>query len=274
MRRRELLMGLGSALAAPSIGRAGASRVLRFMSSAGVVQLDPLATTIYPTLILGLQIFESLYSVDANLIARPQMAAGQVIEDDGKRWIVTLREGLRFHDGEPVLARDCVASIDRWLKRDLTGSALAQRLDAIEARDDRTVVFRLNRPFRQLPFVLGKASPNLMAVMPSRLAATDASQSVTELIGSGPFRFAASEFSVNSLAVLERFDGYVPRNEPPSGTAGGRVAKVDRVEWHVIPELSTQICPCMASTNCRQRYKPSPVPRIVPERSRLRRTNC
>jgi peptide/nickel transport system substrate-binding protein len=168
------------------------------------------------------------------------MTAGHTIEDDGKRWIITLRDGLRFHDGEPVLARDCVASVNRWMKRDLTGRTLAQRLDAVEAPDDRRVVFRLRKPFPQLPFVLGKASPNLMAVMPSRLAATDAFASVPELVGSGPFRFVASEFSAMSLVVLAKFEGYQPRNEPPSGTAGGRIAKVDRVEWRTLPEPVTQ----------------------------------
>ena len=140
MRRRHFLAGM-SALAAPSIVQAQNSRVLRYVSSAGPVQLDPLATTVYTTLVLGLQIFESLYSVDEHLLPRPQMAAGHTIEDDGKRWVIRLRDGLRFHDGEPVLARDCVASINRWMKRDAPAKTLASRLDALEAPDDRTVVF-------------------------------------------------------------------------------------------------------------------------------------
>ena len=215
--------------------------MLRYVAGGyGAVQLDPLATTAYPTLILGLQVFESLYSVDENLTPRPQMAAGHVVEDDGKRWVITLRNGLRFHDGEPVLARDCVASVDRWIKRDLTGRTIAERLDALETVDDRTVVFRLKKPFPQLPFVLGKASPNLMAVMPARLAATNPNEAVPELIGCGPFRFVPGEFSANHLAVLARFERYEPRNELPSGTAGGRFARVDRVEWRVIPDPATQ----------------------------------
>ena len=121
MRRRQFMIGMGAAVAAPSIARAQNSRVLRYVTSGGVVQLDPLATTIYPTLVLGLQVFELLYCVDENLTPRPQMAAGHVIEDDGKRWVITLRDGLRFHDGEPVLARDCMTSANRWMKRDSTG---------------------------------------------------------------------------------------------------------------------------------------------------------
>ena len=132
MRRRDFIAGVG-ALTAPSIVQAQNSRVLRYVTSAGAVQLDPLATTIYSTFTLGLQIFESLYSLDEHLRPHPQMAAGHTTEDDGKRWVIRLRDGLRFQDGEPVLARDCVASINRWMKRDVTGQTLAARLDALEA---------------------------------------------------------------------------------------------------------------------------------------------
>jgi peptide/nickel transport system substrate-binding protein len=240
MHRRQFIVGVGS-LAAPSIVQAQNSRVLRYVSAAGVVQLDPLVSTIFPTLILGLQVFESLYSVDEQMRPSPQMAAGHVIEDDGKRWVIKLRGGLRFHDGEPVLARDCVASISRWMKRDAPGRTLALRLDALEALDDQTVVFRLKKPFSQLPFILAKTMPNLLAIMPARLAATDPAQPVNELVGSGPYRFVADEFSTNSLAVLARFEAYQPRDEPPSGTSGGRIAKMDRIEWRVIPEAATQV---------------------------------
>ena len=236
-----------------------------------MVQLDPLATTAYPTLILGLQVFESLYSVDENLTPRPQMAAGHVVEDNGKRWVIALRSGLRFHDGEPVLARDCVASVYRWMKRDLTGRTMAERLDALEAADDRTVVFQLKKPFSQLPFVLGKASPNMMAVMPARLATTNPNEAVPELVGSGPFRFLPGEFSANSLAVLARFEGYEPRNEPPSGTAGGRIARVDRVEWRVIPDPATQAAALMTGEID---WIGAPLPDVIPRLRKIATSWC
>ena len=267
MRRRQFMIGLGAAVAAPAIARAQNSRVLRYVTSGGVVQLDPLATTIYPTLVLALQVFELLYCVDENLAPRPQMAAGHVIEDDGKRWVITLRDGLRFHDGEPVLARDCMTSANRWMKRDSTGLTLAQRLDAIEAPDDRTVVFRLKQPFPQLSFVLGKASSNMMAVMPSRLAAIDAYKPVPELVGSGPFRFVPDEFSAASRVVLARFEEYEPRDDKPSGTSGGRVAKVDRIEWRTIPEPATQAAALMTGEID---WISTPLPDVIP-RLRQRR---
>jgi peptide/nickel transport system substrate-binding protein len=238
MHRRQFLAGTG-ALLAPSVARAQDSRILRFVPSTGLAILDPVFTPATPTLPFGLAIYESLFSVDEHLSAHPQMAEGYVIEDDGRRWIIRLRDGLRFHDGAPVLARDCVASINRWMQRDAVGKTLALRLDVLEAPDDRTVVFRLKKPFPQLPFALGKAQPNILPIMPARLATTDPSRQITELVGSGPFRFVPDEFQAGSLAVQARFDAYVPRNEPPVGTSGGRIAKVDRIEWRAIPDPST-----------------------------------
>jgi peptide/nickel transport system substrate-binding protein len=238
LRRRQLVASAG-ALVAPSVARGQETQVLRFVPRSGVALLDPVWTTETATRAFGLQIFESLYSVDEKLTAHAQMAAGQVIEDDGKRWIVSLRDGLRFHDNEPVLARDCIASINRWMTRDAVGKTLALRIDALEAPDDRTVVFRLRKPFPQLPFALGKAQPNMLPVMPARLAATDSSQQVAELIGSGPFRFVPGEFSAGHLAVQTRFSGYQPRQEAPNGTSGGRFAKLDRIEWLAMPDPGT-----------------------------------
>ena len=125
------------------------------------------------------------------------------------------------------------------MKRDAVGRTLALRVDALEATDDRTIVFRLRKPFPQLPFALGKAQPNMLPVMPARLAAIDPSQQITEVVGSGPFRFVANEFSAGSLAVLTRFDAYQPRDEAPSGTAGGRRAKMERIEWRAMPDPAT-----------------------------------
>ena len=136
MRRRHFLAGM-SALAAPSIVRAQSSLVLRYVSSAGPVIWIPWRRPSIRHSSLTCRFRSSLYSLDEHFRPQPQMASGHLIEDDGKRWAITLRNGLRFHDGEPVLARDCVASINRWMKRDAAAKSLASRLDALEAPDDR-----------------------------------------------------------------------------------------------------------------------------------------
>src|SRR3984957_13093649 len=166
MTRRQAVLASIATLATPAISRGQGTRVLKFVPRTGLALLDPVWTTETATRAFALSVFESLYSVDEKLVAHPQMAKGHTVEDNGRRWVIRLRDGLRFHDGEPVLAQDCVASISRWMKRDGPAKTLALRLDALETPDDRTVVFRLKRPFPQLPFVLGKASPNLLTAIP------------------------------------------------------------------------------------------------------------
>ena len=113
MRRRTLLASAAATLAAPAIGRSQASQVLRFVPQADLAVLDPVWTTTYQSRDHGLLVFDTLFGLDNQLNPQPQMAEGAVSEDAGKIWRITLRPGLLFHDGTPVLARDCVASIRR-----------------------------------------------------------------------------------------------------------------------------------------------------------------
>ena len=201
--------------------------------------LDPIATTNYVTRNHALMVFDTLYGVDAQNRPQPQMLAGHQVERDGLEWTLTLRDGLRFHDGSPVLARDVVASLLRWGKQDNVGRALMAAADEVAAASDTTVRIRLRRPFPFLPAGLGKFGTNLAVIMPERLAAADPLTQVREMVGSGPYRFKADERVPGALAVYERFDGYVPRGEGvTSALAGPKVAHFDRVEWQVIPDPS------------------------------------
>ena len=240
MQRRSFLAATAAALAAPSIGRTQGTRLLRFIPQADLVVLDPIWTTAYVTRNHGFMVFDTLYGQDGTYKVSPQMVAGHVIEDDGKLWKLTLRDGLKFHDATPVLARDCVASIQRWGKRDAFGQALLAATDELSAADDKTIQFRLKRPFPLLPDALGK-SPSLMpAMMPERLAKTDAFTQITEVIGSGPYRFIAKDRVPGAKAVYEKFTDYVPRADgKPDWTAGPKVVNFDRVEWTTISDPAT-----------------------------------
>jgi peptide/nickel transport system substrate-binding protein len=152
-----------------------------------------------------------------------------------------LRDGLMFHNGEKVLARDCAASINRWGARDAFGQALMQRTDEMSAPDDKTIVFRLKQPFALLPDALCHGASNMCAMMPQHIAETDPFKQFTEVVGSGPFRFKADERVQGSLFVYERFAGYKPREGGESSfTAGPKIVHFDRVEWHVQPEPATK----------------------------------
>jgi peptide/nickel transport system substrate-binding protein len=185
-------------------------------------------------------VFDTLFGMDSQYKPSPQMLAGFKTEEDGKLWTLGLRSGLKFHDGEPVRAQDCVASITRWSKRDAFGQALMAATDELSAKDDRTIVFRLKRPFALLPTALGKTQTYPPVIMPERLAKTDPNTQVTEMVGSGPFRFKADERVPGARAVYEKFADYIPReNGTPDMTAGPKVVKVDRVEWTTIPDPTT-----------------------------------
>jgi peptide/nickel transport system substrate-binding protein len=240
MKRRSFLAGSAAAtLARPALAQSAGSRTLVFVPQANLSSLDPIWTTATVTRNFGFLVFDTLYGLDADLAPSPQMVDGAVVADDGKRWTMTLRDGLQFHDGSKVLGSDCVASLKRWMQRDSVGQTIADRLDALEAPDDRTLVFRLRKPFPSLPFALGKTQPSPPFIMPARIAATDANKQITEVIGSGPFRFEAKELVSGSLAVFTKFAGYKPRDGKPSFTAGAKNVLVDRVEWKVIPDPST-----------------------------------
>lgn len=215
------------------------SRILRFIPSANLSLLDPTITTAGVTMEHGLMVFDQLYGVDSNLRPQPQMAAGHTVSDNGRTWSLQLREGLRFHDGEPVLARDAAASILRWSARDSFGQALRGFVDTIDEADDRTIRIKLKRPMPALLDALAHPAPSLLMVMPERLAKTDPFKPVTEMVGSGPFRFLRDEFISGSRVACAKFDGYVPRGEAADLTSGGKRVWFDRVEWSVIPDPAT-----------------------------------
>nr|WP_231714678.1 ABC transporter substrate-binding protein [Enhydrobacter aerosaccus] len=227
-------------LAAPNLASAQSSKTLRFVPQADLALLDPVQSTGLVIRHHALLVFDTLYGVDEQQRAQPQMVQGHVVENDGLLWRLTLREGLKFHDGQKVLARDCVASIKRWGVRDSYGLSLMAVVDDLSAVSDNEIQFRLKRPFPLLPDVLGKAGTNICVVMPERLAQTDPMQRVNEMVGSGPFRFVASERVPGSLNVYAKFTDYVPRSSgETSFLAGPKIANFDRVEWRTIPDAAT-----------------------------------
>ncbi len=240
MKRRSFLAATATVLAAPSITRAESERVLRFIPQSDVTVLDPVFSSVYVTRNHGYAVFDTLYGQDGKYGIQPQMIEGHTVEQAGKLWRLTLRPGLMFHDNTPVLARDCVASIRRWAKRDTFGQTLMAVTDELSAPDDRTIQFRLKQPFPFLPEALGKIGVNMLPIMPERLATTDAFKQVTEMVGSGPFRFVADERVTGARVVYARFDKYVPRqNGMPDWTTGPKIANFDRVVWNVIPDPAT-----------------------------------
>jgi len=238
--KRRTLLAAPALLALPNMARAQDARTLRFIPQADLTVLDPMWTTAYVTRNHAFMVYDTLFGQDSQYRPSPQMLESFATENDGKIWTLTLRPGLLFHDGEPVRARDCVASLQRWGKRDAFGGALMARTDELSARDDRTLVFRLKTPFALLPNALAKTPLYMPAIMPERIAKTDPFTQVTDMTGSGPYRFKADERVPGARVVYERFAGYKPREGGKTDwTSGPKVVNFDRVVWTTIPDPTT-----------------------------------
>jgi len=235
LRRRHLLALTGaSALAKPALAQAAAP--LRFVPSANLFSLDPLWSAALVSYHYGYMVYDQLYGLDASFVPQPQMVEAHETSADGLTWRFLLREGLRFHDGEPVRGADCVASIRRWSQRDPFGQYLAANLVEMRATEDRRFEIQLKAPFPLLTHGLGSTA---CFIMPERVASTSAFTQITEYVGSGPFRFLRDEWVSGSRAAFARFPGYVPRQESPAYWSGGKRVLLDRVEWAVIPDFAT-----------------------------------
>lgn len=236
--RRNLMLGATAAaasLAAPATAQP--ARLLRFVPHANLTSLDPVWTTAWITRNHGYLVYDTLYSIGEDLQPKPQMAAGHVWENDNLLLTVTLRDGLRFHDNEPVRAADVVASFNRWARRDSFGQLAVAALGEVRALDDKRIQFRFTKRFPLILDAMAKVAP--MFVMPERIAATDAFTQLTDAVGSGPFRFVRGEWVPGSRAVYERNAAYQPRQEPAQMLAGGKVANFDRIEWRIMPDPAT-----------------------------------
>jgi peptide/nickel transport system substrate-binding protein len=244
MKRRTFLLSTAAAAGSAFVGRTpaiaqSAKNVLKVVPISNLSGIDPVITTAQPVRNHGYQVYDTLFGLNSKFEVKPQMAEGFETSADGKTWTIRLRSGLKFHDREPVLAKDCVASIRRWSVRDSLGQTLAQATDEISAADDRTIKIRLKSSFNLVTLALGKIGGPAPFIMPERIANTDPATSIKEVVGSGPYRFVPDEWVPGSRAVYAKFDGYAPRNEPAECTSGGKAVYVERLEWHIIPDPAT-----------------------------------
>jgi len=231
---------VAAAIAGPWAGSALAQqKVLKFIPQADLRILDPIATTAYITRNHGYMVYDTLFAIDDKFQVKPQMVGKHEVSKDGLTYTFTLRDGLKFHDGAPVKSADCIASIDRWSKRDALGQKLAEATESWTAVDDKTFRLKLKKPFPLALDALAKPSSNVPFIMPERIAKTDPFKNIDDPTGSGPFKMVKAEWVPGNKVVYVKNNDYVPRKEPPSWASGGKVAKVDRVEWIYIPDSAT-----------------------------------
>jgi len=226
--------------AAPASQAIAAGKTITAVMHSDLRVIDPGITTAYITRDHGYMVYDTLLATDSNFKIQPQMADWKV-SDDKLTYTFTLRDGLKWHDGAPVTAEDCVASLKRWARNDGMGQKLMDFTASIEATDAKTITLKLKEPYGLVLESIGKPSSLVPFMMPKRLAETPPGKPIPEQIGSGPFKFVQAEFQPGVKAVYEKNKDYVPRKEPPSWTSGGKVVKVDRVEWITMADAQTAV---------------------------------
>jgi peptide/nickel transport system substrate-binding protein len=240
--RRQVVRGAAGAaasaivLGAPSIHAQKGQQTLRFVAQADLKVFDPIWNTAYITRNHGYLVYDTLFGTDENLQVKPQMVDRTTVSPDSTKYTFTLRDGLRWHDGQPVVSEDCVESLKRWGKKDRFGQLLMAHTGKIAPVDKKTFTLELEEPFGFVLEALGKPSSNVPFMMPARIASTSPDEQIKEVVGSGPFKFARDEWQPGEQVVYLRNSDYVPREETPSGSTGGKRVYLDQVIWRYLPD--------------------------------------
>ncbi|HJQ56164.1 MAG TPA: ABC transporter substrate-binding protein [Vineibacter sp.] len=236
--RFAAVAALATAIAVPASAPA---QTLKVVMHSDVKILDPIWTTAYIVRNHGYMIYDTLLAVDEKLAIQPQMLDSWKVSDDKLTWTFTLRDGLLFHDGAPVTAEDCVASLKRWGSRDAMGQKLMGFTQDLKVVDAKTFQLILKEPYGLVLQSLSKPSALVPFIMPKRVAETPGTTQISEFVGSGPFVFRRDLWRPGEKVVYDKFKDYKPRSEPASGLAGGKVVYLDRVEWVAMPDSQTTV---------------------------------
>jgi peptide/nickel transport system substrate-binding protein len=190
--RRQFLAGTVAAattlaFSAPYVHAQKRGGTLRFVPHADLRVLDVTRYTGYITnRTNGYLVYDTLFSLDAAGQVKSQMVERYTTSKDGRKWSFTLRDGLKFHDGQPVTAEDCVVSLKRWSQRDPLGQFFMAATERLQATGTKTFVLELGKPFGLVLEALAKPSAVVPFILPARIAATPEEEMIKEAIGSGP----------------------------------------------------------------------------------------
>src|SRR5439155_18578279 len=196
---------------------ARAETTLRVVMHSDLKIVDPIWTTAYIVRNHGYMIYDTLFAMDAKGEIKPQMVDKLDVSKDKLTYTLTLRDGLLWHDGKPVTAEDCVASVKRWAAKDSMGQKMLTFVKDLQVVNAKTFKIVLNEPTGLVLGALGKPSSNVPFMMPKRVAETDPNTQISDTTGSGPFIFRKDEWKPGDKAVYLKNPNYNPRAEAPSG---------------------------------------------------------
>ena len=201
---------------------------------------DPHRTTLNHVVEFSNHVAEALFALGADSTPHLSLAEGYEVSDDGTVYTITLRSGVPFHNGKILAAEDVVASLERYLELGVYGAAeVARNVESVEEVDDLTVRITLTQPY---PFILYQLSSPIGGapfIYPKELIEEVGDGQIRAPIGTGPYQFV--QYRENEFSRIERFEDYVGRTDPPSGYAGGRVAYLDAIVFHYVPDESVRV---------------------------------
>jgi peptide/nickel transport system substrate-binding protein len=245
MRAIDWRLGKWAALAATAVSAmapmGAEAQTIKAVMHADIKIIDPIWTSAYNVRNYGYMVYDTLFAMDSKLEIQPQMLEGYKVSDDKLVYTFTLRDGLKWHDGAPVTSADVIPSLQRWAPKDAMGAKLFSKVKALAAVDDKTFTMTLTEPYGLVIQSLGKPSSTVPFIMPKRVAETPNNTQITDTTGSGPFVFRKDLWRPGEKTVYDKFKDYVPRKEPASGLAGGKVVNIDRVEWLNITDPQTAV---------------------------------
>ena len=237
---RPILLALSVLTAEQAVA---ADKVLKAVVHADLKILDPTWTTIYITNRFSYLIYDTLFSFNSKFEPQPQMVERYTVSDDKMVYTFTLRPGLTFHDGQPVTAADCVASLKRWMARIASGQNLAKFTAGLDVVDASSFRLTLKEPYGMVIESLG--NPGTAFIMPERAAGLPLTEQILTSVGSGPFVMQRDQWRPGNKAIFTANRAYKPRPEKADYLSGGKIPRLDRLEWLYIPDANTTLSALM-----------------------------
>ncbi len=260
--RRGAAAGLGIAALSALVGRSGGGQasaaVIRAMQddpSAGTPggilrvatigeppHLDEHQSTAELIAVLGYCAYEGLFTYDADYQPIPELVAEHTVSEDGLTHTMALRQGVMFHNGEPLTAADAIASVERWGRISGVGKRLMEKTAELAQVDDSTIEFRLNEPYGTILIALAH-NTQACTIHPKSILDAAGDEPMTDpaqYVGTGPYRLA--EWRRDAAMRFERFDDYQSApGDVPNGYGGRKYAYADAIEFIPVPDEAARV---------------------------------
>jgi peptide/nickel transport system substrate-binding protein len=186
---------------------------------------------------IGGNIFEQLYTMNADYVPTPELAESYTVSDNGLVYTFTLRKNVKFHNGKDMTAEDVVASMNRWLEVSARGKTLLGG-SVFEKVDDHTVTLTVPTVTSDVLMIVSTRT-FFPVIMPSEVVAGAAAGGVREYIGTGPYKL--KEWKQDQYIHLEKYENYTIIDTPSSAYSGRKEAATPNLYYYFVTDHATRI---------------------------------